>query len=84
VGFKILSSGNLLLGLLLGGVLQQLWGNIRSMKTIVLLILIAVPFPPLTNIFFIACGEIANIDIFNGEAIYEKNFSFKETVPLNK
>jgi hypothetical protein len=49
----------------------------------VLLILIAVPFPPFANIFFIACGQIANIDVFNAEELYEDHMKFKQTQPLN-
>ena len=54
------------------------------MQTIVLLILISVPFPPFANIFFIACLEIANIDVLDGAEIYKKLFTFKETTPINE
>ena len=83
MGFQVISSGNLVLGIVLGGVLQQLWGTIRAMQTIVLLVLIAVPFPPFANIFFIACGQIASIDILHGESFYEKFWTFIETGPIN-
>lgn len=42
-----------------------------------------VPFPPLTNLFFVGCMEIANIDVIGGEDFYEAHMKFKETTPLN-
>jgi hypothetical protein len=43
----------------------------------------AVPFPPFANTFFTACLEIANIDMLDGESVYEKLFTFKETTPIS-
>ena len=74
----------MLIGIFMGGVLQQLWGTIRAMQTIVLLILIAVPFPSFSNTFFVACMHIANIDMLDGKDLFQKMFTFKETKPLNE
>lgn len=81
--FKVISTSNLILGIVFGGVLQTLWGTIREIKTIVLLILIAVPFPAFANTFFVACMQIADIDIFSGKPFYEAHFVFKATEPLS-
>ena len=53
------------------------------MQTIVLLLLVNVPFPPFANLFFIGCMQIAAIDIFSGEDWFEENMKFKETTAFS-
>jgi hypothetical protein len=63
--------------------MQQLWGMIRAMQVIVTEMLIEVPTPAHTFVFFQGCMKVAQLDIFDGATFYEKAFRFKETKPLN-
>lgn len=43
--FNVVSSGNFIVSLLIGGSLQKLWELIRSMQFLILNLLIKVPLP---------------------------------------
>jgi hypothetical protein len=78
-----LAGGNFLVGVLVGGSMQQLWGMIRAMQYIILCFLIRVPTPGHTHGFFEGCASFAQMDILDGKTLYEHLFRFKETAPLN-
>lgn len=62
-----LSSGNFLIWLTLGGSLQVLWGLIRSMRFLILAVLIEVPLSGPSQQFFDGCATVAQLDMFDGK-----------------
>jgi len=68
-----MSSGNFLIAIVLGGSLGQLWSTIRALQMIILIILIDIFIPVNSLIFFQACIKIAEMDLMQGEKIYEEN-----------
>ena len=80
---SFMTTGNLFFNLLIGGSMQQLWGMIRALQMIVLSALMNVNYPPHTVIFFKTCMIFAQMDIINGEGMYEEYMTFKETPPIN-
>ena len=81
---NIISGGNLVTSLVLGGSMQYLWGMIRAMQIITMLSLIKVNMPAYARLFFAGAIMFANMDVFSGEAFFEENFVFHETDPLNE
>ena len=79
-----LSSGNFLIWFGLGGSLQVLWELIRSMRFIVLSLLIKVPLPGHSQEFFDGCAAIAQLDVFDGKDLYRSWFDMNEAPPLNE
>jgi len=79
----IVSSGNFVVSLILGGSMQYLWGMIRVMQMITILSLVSVMFPSHTMVFFEAAVLFSNMDVLSGEDLYEKTLVLKETEPLN-
>jgi hypothetical protein len=77
------SSGNFIISLILGGSMQQLWGMIRAMQTIVLNAVIIIPTPAHTFLFMSGCMMFAQMDVMDGAGIFENLFVFKDTDPLN-
>ena len=67
---NMLSSGNFLVSIILGGSMQQLWGLIRSMQFLILGFLIRIPLPGHAYKFFEGCALIAQLDIFDGKSLY--------------
>ena len=80
---QFMSSGNFITSLLLGGSMQQLWGLIRAMQFLILGFLIRVPLPGHAFKFFEGCAQVAQLDIFDGAALYDEWFTVIETEPLN-
>jgi len=73
---------NLVVSLLLGGSMEQLWGMIRALQIIVLSALVGMTLPSNVHLFIQGCMEFANVDIFSGEVIYLTLFEFTPTDPL--
>ena len=51
----LVSSSNFAVSLILGGSMQQLWGMIRALQTIVICQLVRVPTPSIAFAFFTGC-----------------------------
>ena len=79
-----ISSSNFFISILLGGSLQQLWGLIRSMQFMILMLLIRVPLAGHAFKFFEGCSIIAQVDIFDGKDFYVNTFTITEAPPLNE
>lgn len=79
----MLNSGNFLLMLLIGGSMEQLWSLIRAVQMMILSGLVNIQIPINMFLYLKVCLLFAQMDIFKGEEIYEKNLKFKETEPLN-
>jgi hypothetical protein len=67
----------------MGGSMQQLWGMVRSLQTIILASLVKVNFPGNVHNFIQGCMSFASIDIFSAEEYYPLMFAFTETTPFN-
>ena len=81
---NFLSTGNFALSIIMGGSMQQLWGMIRAMQMIVLGALVRVPTPAHTFLFFTGCMIFAQMDVLDGQGLYEILFEFKDTKPLSQ
>ena len=62
--------------------MQQLWGMIRAMQTIILAGLIDIPMPAHALVFMKGCMSFAQMDVFDGSGLYAQVFDFKPTEPL--
>ena len=68
---NFLTSGNMVIYLIQGLAMQQLWGTIRAMQMIVLTGLIRVPLPVHSFMFMIGAMQFAQMDVFDGQNYYE-------------
>ena len=73
------SSGNFLLSVIMAGSLQQLWGTIRAMQTIILAGLVEIPMPAHTMVFMQGCMQVAQLDVLDGEGFFIEYFDMKDT-----
>lgn len=67
----------------LGGQLQMFWLLIRSMRFMILSLLILVPLPSHAQQFFEGCMSMAQLDVFNGKQVYSSSLDIVEILPLN-
>lgn len=77
------TTSNFIITLLMACSMQQLWGMIRAMQTIILAVLVQIPMPGHTLIFMQGCMNFAQMDLLDGAEYYEKMFEFKPTNPLD-
>ena len=54
---------------------------IRLIQILLLSAIMAIVYPAHLTLFYSFCVSFAGMDVFQGEAIYEANFKFKETSP---
>jgi hypothetical protein len=80
---NFMSSGNVLISIVLGGSMEHLWGMIRALQMIILSVLVQIQLPAHTFIFFQGCVLLAAMDVFMGESIIEAAMRFRETEPIN-
>lgn len=74
---------NFIIGILLEGVITQLWGMIRALQMMVLSVIINVPQLPHVSSFYDIIIELATMDIFHGEDLMAMLWNFKETSMLS-
>ena len=58
---------------------EQLWGSIRSLKTIFSMTLILFPMNPTMATFMTRMSAFAQADVYNGEDYYGAHFGLKST-----
>jgi hypothetical protein len=62
--------------------MQQLWGMIRTMKTIIMAGLVEIPMPAHALVFMQGCVTLAQMDVLDGAGLYQEVFEFKQTAYL--
>ena len=75
---------NILLAMLMGFGMQNLFGLIRQLAYFVLVALVAVPFPSQLSMFYKLVIELSGMDLLSGPLWYEVWFKFKESSPFNE
>lgn len=76
---SISMSGNFLISFLVNISLQNLWSLIRTLQVSLYMALVEYSYPAHTTMFMGVMVEIAELDLLNGEAIYQAIFSFADT-----
>ena len=80
---KFMTIGIFLLSFIAGSSFVYIWMMIRSMQLIVFTFLVVTPTTGHTLMFFSKCGNIAQMDILEGKALYMSLFEFSASRPLN-
>ena len=78
-----MSSSNLLLSMVVGTSLSQLWGMVRPMQYLCMICVVQVMYPGEAMLFLECMIQIAGFDMFNTAELHSELFEFKQTTPVN-
>ena len=84
VNLEAVISSNAIVSIFMGGSMAVLWGMIRGMQYIILLVLIQVYQPPFSMYFFRGIMVIASLDLYKGEEIINFLFTFSDDQDFNR